>query len=754
DFDGFIWFKLFFSDPGQTIQLEALRVDFPIRPEVAKYCEHRTTTPYGAIAPNSNINFSWPDPVYGDYRNNYHWVGDEERGLGFAYRSLEYWQPTSSSNFCTVLARPAATTYRMNILQFSSMADGLVYEFGIQPTPIKPLPADWHSMVADFFNPSQARTWYKLGDYMDLLTIMPYSGHNGTGCNVMPGLHDPENVNACLATWVDYTHDINVAFVPGFCPQKLSETIPDVNSYLNDWRCVPLQQLDWEGVMNYDDCAGSEDFVDWFVYQWKNRVEEFNLDGLYFDGWLGIWPCKNEVHGCGWTDRWAQKHEIVPILEARTAMMRIATMLEDTIDSPYIPVPEAPARIEFPKYHLQVHSWQAVPPLMGFATSWVTGEYVMSCSPTYGQCLGLDKYRSRSLSTNWGVPQFWDIWPIGEDIYSFSRMVWAWTLPHGSALCYLAGWFDQALALNVYDAMRKFGTRKAEFTPSWRENNSLDILSPNSPNILVATWERKMSVLAVVSNLNVSDPNAVISLKWNKPFNHGMVKNALNVEPIPFDDVNDIIQLEIGPEDFKLLLLQADTDIDDDNDVDLKDLSVFVDEWLMQGNFFDFTDNNIVNFEDYAYLADAWTGEIVLLPPPPEPNLLFHATFNNGWDADYAAGDGTATVYHDNPDVYSDIEIAANGSGAFSAESPNNLALHHPGGVQHNNIQTGEYVEYDAAGNFSYLRGSYVAWVRPMYEEGGFTPWDGFIICEGSHWSYGSSVVLDQTYYYNYNADY
>ncbi|MFH1616636.1 MAG: hypothetical protein ABIG61_16325, partial [Planctomycetota bacterium] len=757
DFDGFIWFKLFFSDPGQTIQLEALRVDFPIRPEVAKYCEHRTTTPYGAIAPNSNINFNWLAGTGNVYRNNYHWVGDEEKGLGFAYRSLQYWQPTSTSNFCTVLARPAAATYRMNILQSSRMADGLVYEFGIQPTPIKALPPDYHSMITDgYWDASQSIMW-QLGNRMDLTAIAPYSGHNGAGCNVFPGLHDPENVNDCLATLVTKCHDEGIAVAPMMCPQKLSETIPDLNDYLADWRCVPLQQLDWEGVMNYDNCAGSEDLIDWFVYQWQQRVLEYNLDSLYMDGWFGIWPCKNQVHGCGYVDDSNQLQEIVPILEARTAMMRIATMLEDTIDSPYVPVPGAPEKIEFPNYHFMIHSWQTVTPLMGFGTLWLTGEYLWSDvynnpNVSYAECLGLDGFRARSMSSNYGVPQSWDaiVWEQ-QNSDKLSRMVFSWMLPHGTGIW--CAFIDKPLALQVFNIMGSFETRRAVFTPAWKTKESLEVVSANDPDILLATWERKTQVLAVVSNIDGNDPNAVISLKWKRSY-QPLVTDMLESKAIAFDDVNNTFEVEIGPEDFKLILLQADTDIDDDNDVDFNDLAVFVEEWLTNGVLFDITDNNTVNFEDYAYLAGNWTG------PKQEPNepvheeqgLIFFATYNNGWDADFAYGTPTATVAHDDPDVYPDIRIDPDGSGKFAGSSPNNLALHHPkGGNANDNIALGEYVAYTGDdGNFYWPVGSYVAWVHPIYPERVFTPAEGFIICQGSHWSYNNSLVLYDQYAYSY----
>ena len=64
-----------------------------------------------------------------------------------------------------------------------------------------------------------------------------------------------------------------------------------------------------------------------------------------------------------------------------------------------------------------------------------------------------------------------------------------------------------------------------------------------------------------------------------------------------------------------------------------------------------------------------------------QAEMSFFADFNEGFDADYALGSKLATVTHDDPDVYADIEIGPDGSGAFPGSSPNNKALHHDNGL-------------------------------------------------------------------------
>ncbi|MFH1613944.1 MAG: glycoside hydrolase domain-containing protein [Planctomycetota bacterium] len=713
DFDGFVWAEIAFHDSSQTIDINALRVDVMFPTADCKYYQTADTDYYGAVVEDSDIYLWWP--TEGEYyRNYYHWFGNEDRGLGFAYSSMQYWKYTY--NFCTMLPRNYWDTYRMHMLESAeASADGLVYRFAFQATPIKPLPPDYHSMVADAYNNSSPALMWKLGDYLDLTPIMPDSGDNGGGGDIFPGLHDPENVNDCLATMLDKAHDLysgGITSGPALCPQKLSETIPNVNDYLADWQAIPQYGLDWQGVWNYDDCPGSNDFVNWMIYQWKQRIDEFDMDLIYFDGYTGVWPCKNTNHGCGYVDDSNVTQETIPLLEARTAFMRFATMLEDNLDSNLVPNPYAPSRPNSPNYHFMIHCWQSVAPILGFGTSWLTGEYLWGDiagdpNASYAECLGLDKLRARSISNNYGVPNFWDC-VLWEDTFrdNLSKMAFAWMLPHGNPTWPIS--VKQIVALDVYEVMREFRTRDANFTPCWQTNDYLDINSPDSDDVLLATWvdvNDTNEVLAVVSNIygdydpnDANDPNAYITLSWKKAMDPCTVTNAITRENISYDDGNDAISLVIGPEDFRLL-------------------------WINGPN----------------------------RPPEATPDYndpLFTLTFNKSWNADFAIGDANATVHHDHDSDpnFPDIAIGSDGSGKFSGSSPNNLALHHPkGGTTTNNLHSDEYVYYNARDNFRWEEGSYIAWVKPDVNER-TTP-QGFIISEGDHWSYVSSLVVYDEYY-------
>ncbi|MFH1613946.1 MAG: PEP-CTERM sorting domain-containing protein [Planctomycetota bacterium] len=135
-------------------------------------------------------------------------------------------------------------------------------------------------------------------------------------------------------------------------------------------------------------------------------------------------------------------------------------------------------------------------------------------------------------------------------------------------------------------------------------------------------------------------------------------------------------------------------------------------------------------------------------------DLLFCATYNNGFDADYAAGDPTATVVHGGGGIYQPIHITDDGQGAFPSSSPNKAIYHDAGQGGASNVWTGEHVDYAAAGNFSFAAGSYAAWVNPTFPERTFTPNEGYYIAAGGAWYNDNSMVMGDMYYYSYSRGY
>ncbi|MCC6485704.1 MAG: hypothetical protein IT209_12755 [Armatimonadetes bacterium] len=559
DFDGFVWFELKLKDPRRKVTISSLRMEAPLRSSQMKYFQmfRPSTEGAGAIG-SSPMQIGWA--VNDWVANFYQWFGNEDRGLGFTYSTLEKWKPASLANFCTFVPGSTTSVYRANLIESSTLADGLSFSLGLQATPIKPLPPDYHSMVADraFAAPSSL-AWLAMPGNMDMMVIW--------NTNVMQGLNDPEHMNSTNLTALrDSYQSRGVAAVgPASCPQKISPLMSPFSDYAYEWQRLPEDVLTWDGIAQYADCAQSTSYIDFLTYTWRSVMQTYSLDGFYFDGWLGAqFHCRNTNHGCGWTDGNGVVQPTVPVLASREAMKRFAIMMEDTVSSPYTPPLDAPERPGFPKYHYWVHTWEFVPPIIGFATEWLTGEQPYDCllwnpDGSYAQCWGLDMFRSRCLSTNFGVPTYMynGLLTEGTDPPSADKQTWmsfAWALPHGVPQGWLSS-MNQTLVKQIYSVLRGFGVRRSDFIPCWRNNPNFEWVSTPGREDVYATWERNGRILLVISNLRSFNGGAssTVRLRW-KGFANPSVRNMMTNTNISLN--NNVLEITVPPERFALIRFQ------------------------------------------------------------------------------------------------------------------------------------------------------------------------------------------------------
>lgn len=556
EYDGFLWVTLRAEDPAGR-QVERVRILARLQPAQATLYQTFCRPLTGHIG-QEPIRLPWMADRSANVVNFYHWVGNEDRGLGFTYETLQHWAPLTEDNFCTIAREPDAVTYCMNLVEKPCVLDGRVYRFGIQATPIKPLPPDWHSMVTATYHWQPWQTWQQVPGNIDAVVIWPP--------HIMPGLNAPYKCNPqVMEQYVQAIHDRGIAALFTGCPQKFSPQSDEFEDWRLEWQTLPESVLNWESVPQVQNCGRSLTLRKWLFYGWAIEiVQRFGLDGIYYDGWMtGQIACSNPHHGCGWVDESGRRQLTVPVLEGREFNQRLAAWLEDHVVSPRVPPPTAPDRGDFPRYIWRIHSWEFVPSVMGFGTSWLTGEFagwpltgpsMLTPEGTLGRCVGLDLFRTRCLSTNWGVPNLFHaiMWEHTEnhptDRQTLNTL--AWLLPHGTPLgelCYM----NQVTTTHVLRTMVDFGTRSARFIPCWRPNPYLKVESPRVPEVLVATWDHQADrqVLAVVSNLQVTE-SAQVELLWTG-FPDAVVTNALTGGPVAL--THGRIQVALGPEEFVLL---------------------------------------------------------------------------------------------------------------------------------------------------------------------------------------------------------
>ena len=555
EYDGFLWVDLLFDDDldGQTV--ECLRVEAPLAGERMTLYQTFSRQLTGAIG-REPIRIPWLDRPDEHIANFYHWFGNEDGGLGFTYSTLEHWRPASEDEFATYTPGKPAALYTMNLLQRPASVRGRRYRFGIQATPIKPLPPDYHSMVGCKLNYNPWVACTTMPENVDITSIWPPGNFKG--------LNDPyhtrrENVLKNLK----WAHDRGLALVPVGCPQKISPQSDEFEDWRLEMQCMPDSILNWKQVPHYQNCGRSYALRKWLFYGWAiENVQKLGLDGIYYDGWqTGQIACSNPHHGCGWVDETGKRHVTVPVLEGREFNQRMLLFLQDNVKG--VQAKQAPPREGFPSYHYWIHSWNFVPPVMGFATEWLTGEFtayplkgtgMLKPEGTYGKCLGLDRFRALCLSTNWGVPNMFDalMWEHTRDHPTDKQtlMAYAWFLPHGVPIG-LVELMNQKTVLEISRLLMQFDTRRSRFTPGWRDNPYVEVASPDLREVMAATWDHdpERDVLIVVSNLHSEQPQD-IRLRWKADWKPALV-NARTQAGVPVEDGQ--VDLRLEPESFVLI---------------------------------------------------------------------------------------------------------------------------------------------------------------------------------------------------------
>jgi hypothetical protein len=555
EYDGFLWVTLSFPD-GPEGKVEAVRVIVPMPTRNLRLYQTFARPLAGWIG-KEPLRLAWLANPAEHIVNFYHWFGDEERGLGFTYATLEHWAPAAEDNFCTLVPGAQRSIYSINLIEKPVRLAGRRFVFGVQATPIKPLPEDYHSMVSSALNWNPWAVWQQIPENLDTVVIWPPS--------IMRGLNDPYNVNVQnLRHAVRYVHARGVAALFTGCPQKIGPFSQEFAQYRQEWETEPESILEWEGTPHYQNCGRSYTLRKWLFYGWAIEiVDRFGLEGIYYDGWqAGTIACHNRRHGCGWADESGQRHLTVPVLEGREFNQRMCMFLEDHVRSDRVVPETAPPRDDFPSYHYRIHSWEFVPSVMGFATSWLTGEFAaypqhgpstLLPEGTFGKALGLGLFRARCLSTNWGVPNFFHVmmWEHTENHPTDRQtcMAFAWLLPHGVPLGELV-YMNHKTVLEILRLMMAFDTRHARFIPCWRANPFWEVVQPVDEEVVLATWDHPDGrVLTVVSNLAVEKTHRVI-LRW-KGGRRPQIVNARSGERLEVQGGR--LRLCLAPETFVLL---------------------------------------------------------------------------------------------------------------------------------------------------------------------------------------------------------
>lgn len=438
------------------------------------------------------------------------WCGNEERGLGWFAESDQGWQPQEPGRVIELVRQDEALVLRIR-LSDSGLKLPATFTFGLQATPVKPWPKDfhekriWHAseLGVGLTLPVPKEWWLCHRAFPDRKPIQKLDRAKELGVKTVVFHEDWVPIQNYPVTYpeaefkgiVDACHQrgMKVLVYEGY---ELSPLAPEwaelhdevlvkdaKGGYGSWWWFRPPDQRD------YKVCYNSV---------WRDRLADkielamgrYGLDGLYLDSTSTPWPCCNERHGCGYRTADGTLHPTYPIFGVRAFLQRLYRIVH--------------ARGGMISIH---QSTCCVTPTLAFADAYWDGEQLTSGSHADEplKALPLETFRAEFMGRNYGVPC---------EFLAYERPP-QWTFDHALAVSMLhdvrvrpCGLANLEKMAPIWDAMTRFGVSKAEWHPYWEAKAAA--AQPDSVKVSFyahpASFWGKGRLLLVVSNLSPEKP--------------------------------------------------------------------------------------------------------------------------------------------------------------------------------------------------------------------------------------------------------
>lgn len=498
EYDGLLWMDVTLDAGDQPREIQSLTLELPMPREQAKL--------YHGV-PDRALTGPIHDQPLGFPFQYYFWLGNPKRGLGFAVESLKDFFPYDGQAMYDVIPRGDTVLWRVKFIQQPVRRKTVQYAFGLQATPVKPLPGDYHAWIGENYDTNADSFWRSpMRGEMDMAIIW----NNRT--RYMPAFCDPMNVDvAVVRKLTEQIHGEGVPALVYFAPVQFSEGAhPDHETFANEWMIHPRSSWNVAGFESVQVRASPvSSYVDFLLFGLQRTAREGRAAGFYFDGDMPLADV-NPAHGAGWTDDQGKVHPTYPVLGIRRFMQRVAVMLEEEVEAN----PDVPRKDHGgPAYHLWGHvSGQVCPMTHSPATALLCGEWFkqpLRQGRTYAELLARDTFRPRYISEPWGIPNSFLAIATShpERAREQSEAILAYILPQGVPL--FPRYFDNSVRDPVLAAMKQFDSSHARYTPAWDENPVLKIDAPHG-DVLLGAWDRDGRILAVISN--VGDVTAEVDL--------------------------------------------------------------------------------------------------------------------------------------------------------------------------------------------------------------------------------------------------
>jgi hypothetical protein len=323
---------------------------------------------------------------------------------------------------------------------------------------------------------------------------------------------------------------------------------PQYRFFEQEWK-NPLSCDTWSlasrGEYHQGTCPSVESWRDFFLWTTAKALEEYNIDGLYYD-FATVPATDNPYADCGFTYK-GKRYPTWPIFSDRQLRKQIYQIVMDK---------KGHADFVFHNYS------KSIAPIMSFATMLLDGEVYQQRTGVIGAKITDDYTKLIPLprleamfGAQWGCTPFFLPKLAGtkedfgtERLRKATRGMIGMMLPHGIPIW---GFYCDIPELNKYTAAQdKFDITNAAFFPCY-DLQMNKLLAPAKENVLVGYWLKKDSALVAIGNLSGQEYSGTLLADEILP-GAVHVKDAYNNENYPLANGGKI-SIKIPAKDYLLL---------------------------------------------------------------------------------------------------------------------------------------------------------------------------------------------------------
>ena len=477
EYDGLVWVEL---SGKLTLGENALTLDIPLRSEVAMY-RHR----YGSDWDTTKVTGLLPEGegvIDHDKFIPFYWLGNNDRGLFWFCESDEMWPNGQSPDAVQVMREPGKVTLRLNILaKGQKLPDNWKFGFGLQATPVKPVPKDW-------------RKWrFQPGRNANVSIMWPTPQPDSIKYFGYPEATDP----ALHAARIGKLHEQGIKAVPYLCLSFLSAACPEWPFFRKTWAMGPVDASSSD-VAQYG--AGfamvspaGKDYSDFIVWKTAQFIKQYGIDGLYHDNTHPYGSASLDA-GCGY-QRDGKVYPTYPILGFRDLYRRMYAVLKQS------------PRETFSMAHM---SGKITIPILAYEDSILDGEHFRSrVKDSYMDMFGLDTFRAEYMGRQWGVMPYFlpEFDAEHRTLVEPTRGLMALLMLHDTAIWPI--WCNAAVANEALAALDEFGYVDADFIGYFDNPNPA---TTDMKDVYVSAYRKGGRTLLIVGNVSREDRQGTVTL--------------------------------------------------------------------------------------------------------------------------------------------------------------------------------------------------------------------------------------------------